>query len=69
MTAAQTIVEIMFPHELTIDMPVPIPFPTRFSDAETITAADIEAWAKVERALAGKRDACHKLRQGHAAAR
>ncbi|CAM8628260.1 MULTISPECIES: hypothetical protein [Sphingobium] len=50
-------------------MPVPIPFPVRFSDAETITAADIEAWAKVERALAGKRDACHKLRQGHAAAR
>ncbi|MGW8204423.1 hypothetical protein ACWGM0_17990 [Sphingomonas bisphenolicum] len=50
-------------------IPIPIPFPVRFSDEETITAADIEAWAKVERALAGKRDACQKLRRGLAAAR
>jgi len=53
---------------MTMDMPVPIPFPVRFPDAETITAADIEAWAKVERALSGKRAACHKLRQARAAA-
>ncbi|WP_298400169.1 hypothetical protein [Sphingobium sp.] len=28
---------------------------------ETITAADIEAWARVERALSGKRDDCRRL--------
>lgn len=69
MTAAQLIVESLFPRESTMRMPIPIPFPVRFSDEETITAADIEAWAKVERALAGKRDACQKLRRGLAAAR
>lgn len=39
------------------------------ADDEIITAADIEAWAKVERALSGKRDACRKLHLGRVAAR
>jgi len=51
-----------------MDMPVPVRLPVRFADSETITAADIEIWAKVERALSGKREACHKLRQERAAA-
>jgi hypothetical protein len=34
----------------------------RSTDEACITAADIEAWAKVERALSGKREACRKLR-------
>ncbi|SEJ76861.1 hypothetical protein SAMN05518849_11366 [Sphingobium sp. AP50] len=38
------------------------PLHIRSTDEECITAADIEAWAKVERALSGKREACRKLR-------
>ena len=33
----------------------------RNAASETITAADIEAWARVERALSGKRDDCRRL--------
>ncbi|MDO7834048.1 hypothetical protein Q4610_03230 [Sphingobium sp. HBC34] len=52
-------------------MPVPVrrpPIVATIDDA-AITPADIEAWARVERALAGKRQACRRLRIGHAAAR
>ncbi|WP_156358413.1 hypothetical protein [Sphingobium sp. Leaf26] len=42
-------------------MSVLISLPARSFDEETITAADIVVWAKVERALSAKREACRKL--------
>ncbi len=42
--------------------PIIQPLHIRSTDEDCITAADIEAWAKVERALSGKREACRKLR-------
>ncbi|WP_176400336.1 hypothetical protein [Sphingobium sp. Z007] len=50
-------------------MSAPIHFPVRFVDQDVITAADIEAWVKVERALSGKGAVCRTSRQGRAAVR
>lgn len=50
-------------------MPVLTSFPIRSFDDETITAADVVAWAKVERALSAKREACRRLSESKVAAR
>ncbi|QGP79982.1 hypothetical protein [Sphingobium sp. CAP-1] len=51
-------------------MPVSIHRPRSVAAAdEVITPADIEAWARVERALSARREACRKRRVGHAAMR
>lgn len=38
-----------------------VPMRPRSAASGTISAADIEAWARVERALSGKRDDCRRL--------
>lgn len=50
-------------------MSVLISLPVRSFYDETITAADIVVWAKVERALSAKREACRKLGEGKVALR
>jgi hypothetical protein len=50
-------------------MSVQMSLPNRSIDKEQITAADIVAWAKVERALTAKREACSKSSKGKMATR
>ena len=45
-------------------MSVLMSLPIRSFEDETITPADIVAWAKVERALSAKREATRKRRKG-----
>ncbi|WP_179044169.1 hypothetical protein [Sphingobium lactosutens] len=49
--------------------PVPLPFPVPADDDERITVADIMAWARVERALSSRRDACRPQGARHGALR